>query len=421
MKAALGSVISSGARGAWLRRQQAAFREERSDRRPRLLTDVSVIFRHDAQTGIQRVVRAVWSNLLERSASTFDVVPVVATRTHGYRFASPDFMERPSAERLLGDTVGVQSGDKFLGLDLSAHLLPTYKRQLSSWRLAGATTHLLVYDLLPLQRPHWFNKQTVRNFQRWIEVVRDQCDQALCISDHVARELKAYLSKGVGSPRIGRIQLAGDMEASLPSRGIDVSVSDAIDRLCQRPAILMVGTIEPRKGYDVALAAFEHLWRVLPEEAPALIIVGKPGWQTDGLQHLIRNHPEQGERLFWLLNVSDEGLARLYDACSAVFLASHGEGFGLPAMEAAMHGRYALVRDLPVFREQELGNLSFFTGDDPSALAADLIDLLRRANSQPAVAALPNWNDCVTDMLAQMGLRDDANFAVQRPENYAAA
>src|SRR5688572_7190423 len=291
MKAAISSMIKSGVRGSWLHRQQKAFREARSDRRPRLLTDVSVIMRHDAQTGIQRVVRAVWSNLLERSGTTFDAVPVFATHTHGYRFARLDFLDLPTAERLPGETVGVQPGDIFLGLDLSAHLLPTYRRQLNSWREAGATTHLIVYDLLPIYRPDWFNRQTVRNFKRWIQIVGDQCDQALCISDHVARELEIHLHEFRQRPRIGRIKLAGDIEGSLPSRGADGCVAEVLTRIHQLPTILMVGTIEPRKGYDVALNAFEYLWQTQGEDAPALVIVGKPGWRTEGLQHLIQSHP----------------------------------------------------------------------------------------------------------------------------------
>ena len=128
--------------------------------------------------------------------------------------------------------------------------------------------------------------------------------------------------------------------------------------------VLMVGTIEPRKGYDAALAAFEHLWSEMGEGAPSLMIVGKPDRQTDALQMRIRNHPEHGRRLHWLEEVSDEALAQFYRACDAALLASAGEGFGLP-VRSALHRRWVLVRDLPVFREQRLPNLRYFTEDLP--------------------------------------------------------
>jgi glycosyltransferase involved in cell wall biosynthesis len=400
----LKSIFSLGRRVRPVRPLSGAKSPSCQASQPRLLVDVSVIVRHDAQTGIQRVVRAVWTNLLERSQTAFDVVPVYANRTHGYRYASRDFLTRPADERVTGTPVRARPGDRFLGLDLSAHLLPSHVRQIRRWRTKGMTTHLVVYDLLPLQRPDWFNERTVRNFRRWIEVVRSESDQALCISDQVARELRELFAKEDTSPEIGRLRLAGDIEASFPSRGIDAHLLETLEHIRRGPAVLMVGTIEPRKAYDVALAAFDHIWKNANKEAPSLVIVGKPGWRTDALQELFRNHPERGRHLFWLPNVSDEGLARLYEACSAVFLASHAEGFGLPAIEAAMHGRHALVRDLPVFREQRLGNLSYFVDDRPERLAEDLVDLVQRATNEPAIPVLPSWDDCVTDMLQQIGL-----------------
>lgn len=374
--------------------------------RPKVFTDVSVIIRHDAQTGIQRVVRAVWTNLLERSGTHFDVVPVYAGRSHGYRCAPPDFLSLPIADRLRGKPVRVTAGDRFLGLDLAAHLLPTCSQQLSFWRASGLTAHLVVYDLLPFQRPDWFTKKATRRFNRWLSVVRDNCDQALCISDQVADDLREFLSAAAARPAIGRLRMAGDLSGSCPSRGIDAETSCAIEFAKRSQAVLMVGTIEPRKGYDVALAAFEHLWAVHGDEAPALIIAGKAGWRTDELQYKLRTHAETGRRLFWLSAVSDEGLAELYDASQGVLLTSRAEGFGLPAIEAAMHGKHALVRDLPVFREQRLPNLSYFDDDRPGPLADKIIALVRQPQRAP-VSNLSTWNDCVDGLLKEIGIAPD--------------
>ena len=374
------------------------------DDRPRILTDVSVIIRNDAQTGIQRVVRAVWTNLLEQAGTHYEIVPVYAGRTQGYRYARPDFLSQPAAERLKGKRVQVQSGDRFLGLDLSAHVLPAHRRQLEMWRARGMNIHLVVYDLLPLRRPEWFTEKAVRRFKAWLEVVRDNCDQALCISEQVARDLREYLAAAAPCPAIGRLKLAGDIDGSCPSRGIDTATESAIQYASRHPAVLMVGTIEPRKGYDLALAAFEQLWANQGDRAPALIIVGKPGWRSVALQRRLQTHAEAGRRLIWLTAVSDEGLARLYKACAGLLLASHAEGFGLPAIEAAMHGKHALVRDLPVFREQELSNLIHFTDDGPGPFAQMIMELTRRSGTVPARDRLPTWTECVQCLLGEMGL-----------------
>ena len=376
--------------------------------RQRLLVDVSAIMQHDAQTGIQRVVRAVWSELSRRRDRALDVVPVYATKAHGYCYAPPDFLQRTLS--FPREVVAAGKGDVFLGLDLSAHLLPKYRAQLRGWRQAGATVNLVAYDVLPLVRPEWFSRQSVSHFREWFDLLRTEADQAVCISDQVARELceQLAIAGAIDRPSIGRLQMGGDISASLPSSGLSDATRQLLNRLPFRPAILMVGTIEPRKGYDIGLGAFEHLWETRPKDAPDLIIVGRPGWKTQRLQERLRSHSQFGKRLHWLDNVSDEALCAFYDGCRGVLMASRGEGFGLPLIEAAAHKRFILARDLAVFREQRLPNVLYFEDDRPAALGDRLMHLVDIAHGGPAPAAdLPSWSDCVDRLLVEMGLRRD--------------
>lgn len=395
-----------GARQAWLWRNRFKFGEAIQNDRPRLLVDVSAILRHDAQTGIQRVVRAVWSELRTRDGDDLLVIPVFATNTHGYCYASPDFLER-GKEVFSLEPVRVRPGDKFLGLDLSAHLLPNYRRQLRAWRSFGATIHLVVYDLLPLERPDWFSRAASNHFRRWFDVVLNDADQAICISDQVSRVLQSRLAASQISrrPSIGRLRMGSDIDASIPSQGTCGDVRRLLEQIRFRPAILMVGTIEPRKGYDAAIAAFEHLWKTRPNDAPDLVIIGKGGWKTEALQQYLRSHPERGRRLHWLDRVTDEGLCLFYEGCRGVFMASRGEGFGLPLIEAALHRRHVLARDLAVFQEQRIPGAMYFSDDRPEPLADRLMDLTRAGQERTAPQAdLPTWSECVEGLLSEIGL-----------------
>lgn len=391
-------------REAWLWRNRFSFGNVVRDERPRLLIDVSAIMRHDAQTGIQRVVRAVWSELAMHDEIA--PVPIFATSTHGYCYAPYNFLERRSLSSP-PKPVSVRAGDKFLGLDLSALWLPKYRRQIRAWRAHGATIHLVVYDLLPLTRPEWFTKAAVAHFRNWYDVLTKEADQAICISDEVAAELRRKAHDIV--PRrnlaIARLRMGADIAASVPSTGLCDEAQRVLERLRFRPAILMVGTVEPRKGYDAALAAFDHLWRTRPNDAPELVIVGKPGWNTAKLQAVLRAHPELGRRLHWFDRMSDEGLCLIYEACRGVLMASRAEGFGLPLIEAAQHRRYVLARDLPVFREQRLSNTIFFADDRPESLGERILELaqLGQEGSAPLVD-LPMWSDSVDGLLKQLGL-----------------
>ena len=383
-------------RAVWLARSGRKFRDNGPTRKPRLLIDISVIRRHDAKTGIQRVVRGVLSALMKLGDKHFDVVPVYATGSHGYCFAIDDHLAPPTP-------VGVRRGDLFLGLDLAAHLLPTYRRQVGEWRRAGASIHVVVYDLLPLRCPQWFNERTARHFSRWWRFITDQADQLLCISDHVAAEVRDYVEREGKSVAVGRLHLAGNIAATSPSTGLSEADNRVAAWLGERPFILMVGTVEPRKAYDVALAAFEQLWRDSPQDSPDLVVVGKPGWKTEVVQQRLRHHPNFPARVHWFPSASDELLQQLYDRCVGMFLASHAEGFGLPASEAAMHGAPILVRDLPVFREQQLPATLYFVDQRPAALARDLAQLARTPRYEPLAGGL-TWEDCASSLLRELEL-----------------
>ena len=348
-----------------------------------------------------------------RSHPDYDFVPVYAGASHGYRYARPS-LTSPRL-KLTTEVVRCRPGDIFLGLDLAAHYLPHCVEQIAAWRSAGARIHNVVYDLLPLRQPGWFTPATQLHFSRWFEAVALHSDQLLCISDAVADDVRSEIGNKE-RPSVARLMLGGDIAGSAPSHGLSRTMSDLLRAMENRATILMVGTIEPRKGYDVALAAFERLWRDRPDDAPDLLIVGKPGWRTEKLQKLLSGHPENGLRLHWQAEVSDEALTELYERCSAMLVASLGEGFGLPLSEAAFHRKWVLARDLPVFREQHLPNCLYFGDDSPDALGDRIADLIAHAEQgRPPAAAVPAWSDCLDQLLETLGIATNPSIRTRKP------
>jgi glycosyltransferase involved in cell wall biosynthesis len=95
-----------------------------------------------------------------------------------------------------------------------------------------------------------------------------------------------------------------------------------------RPYVLAVGTVEPRKGLDVTAAAV----RILRGRGVDLdlAVVGPPGWGTV---------PELDAPWIHRLGTVDEVvLAALYRGAMALAQSSRWEGFGLPVLEAMAHG-----------------------------------------------------------------------------------
>ena len=97
----------------------------------------------------------------------------------------------------------------------------------------------------------------------------------------------------------------------------------------------------------------------------------------DMLVNRLKNHKELGKRLFWLEDVSDEYLEKLYSAATCLLTASEGEGFGLPLVEAARRNLPIIARDIPVFHEIAGQHAYYFTGLDDGSLAATIVQWMK--------------------------------------------
>ena len=178
-------------------------------------------------------------------------------------------------------------------------------------------------------------------------------------------------------------------------------------KLTARPSFLMVGTLEPRKGYRHIIDAFTRLW--LGGEDVNLVIVGKIGWNMEGLVRRLQSHQELGKRLIWLQGVSDEYLERIYADSTVLIAASEGEGFGLPIIEAAQHGLPVVLRDIPVFREVAGDAGFYFSGRSAEDTAQCLKNWLAlyQAGTHPKSGSLAyqSWEQSVQQIRTVLALQ----------------
>lgn len=357
-----------------------------------LYVDISHLVIEDAKTGIQRVVRHIVAEMMAAPPVGFRVEPIYIQPDAVVRYARQYCAERFYPGMVLPNDTAVEfrAGDIFIGLDLTAHLVPYLKDTYIRMRSAGVDVHFVVYDLLPLLRPDCFDEAGLPTFRLWYEAIAELADGIICISRTVADEFLAWLPQSMpprGRPlRVGWFHLgadlvptadAGELEGVLPFdlRGV--------------PTFLMVGTIEPRKGHAQTLAAFEQLWA--RGHDANLVLIGKPGWRVNELVRRLRGHPEAGKRLHWLERADDTQLIAMYQRASALLAPSEGEGFGLPLIEAAQYGRPIVARDLPVFLEVAGKHAFYFTGmrPEPMAEAIETWLALAKAGEAPVSDGMP--------------------------------
>jgi glycosyltransferase involved in cell wall biosynthesis len=376
-------------------------------RKQQLLLDISELIQVDLGTGIQRVTRALLREIVLAPPKGWSVEAVYATTDQpGYRYA------RKFLSRFLGilddwaEDAPVQAwqGDVFLGLDLQPNVVQAQESILQAWHRRGVGVYFVVYDLLPVTMPEVFPPEGTRDLHhQWLSTIT-HFDGALCISRAVADELFDWLQT-FGHKRerpyaLSWFHLGADMDNSAQSYDIPADAPEVLRTLNGRPTFLMVGTIEPRKGYLQTLRAFDTLWAQGVDVN--LIIVGKEGWKPvpdDQRRDIpqtvdaLRNHTELAKRLFWLEGISDGYLEQVYAHGTCLIAASFDEGFGLPLIEAARHNLPLLVRDIPVFREVTTGDAYFFADSpDPQVIAQAVLNWLKlyEKHEHPRGNAVPH-------------------------------
>lgn len=393
-----------------------------------LFIDVSSLVGEDLKTGIQRVVRSVLVELLSSSPASFSVEPVFIVPDGSGRYLyARQFIhsllshETNPLDQFTDSPVEVGIGDIFIGLDLHHNIRPALKF-FESIRTKGGRVYFVVYDLLPLLFPHYFPPGVEAHHHNWMSVVAEG-DGLLCISRSVADDVKRWFDR-VQPPlyypfSIGWFHLGADIEHSLPTTGFPKGFDRDLQKFAATTTILMVGTVEPRKGHAQALKAFELLWNIGINSN--LVIVGKKGWMVEKLAKRLLTHKELNHRLFWYQGISDEALKKLYAAADGMLLASEGEGFGLPLVEAAQHNCPVLARDLPVFLEVAGLHATYFKTHSPLMLAMSILSWVNalRKGSAPQSSAMPwlSWKECTASIIILLTDKSDPNWVYQLEPN----
>jgi glycosyltransferase involved in cell wall biosynthesis len=159
--------------------------------------------------------------------------------------------------------------------------------------------------------------------------------------------------------------------------------------------VVAVGTLEPRKGLQTLVDAFDHLLRSDPA-APHLVLVGPQGW---GAALDLSRLPAGKVHLTGFLG--DEELRQVVAGSRGLVFPSLYEGFGLPPLEALACGRPVVVSDIPVMHEVIAEHGTFVPVGDVPALAEAIARLPREDEGREAAAARRRhassftWTRCI--------------------------
>lgn len=153
----------------------------------------------------------------------------------------------------------------------------------------------------------------------------------VCNSEATRRDLEGLLPDV--ARRVSVALLAADPRFAAP---MDPARGDSVRRRygLDRPYVLSVGTLEPRKNLPRLVRAFARLPRE-GRDRHLLALVGPMGWEVEEIRGAARVH---SAHVRVLGHVPEDDLAALYGGCAVFAYPSLYEGFGLPVLEAMSAG-----------------------------------------------------------------------------------
>ncbi len=202
-----------------------------------------------------------------------------------------------------------------------------------------------VHDLIPIVAPEHFTKSARREVIPWVAGIFAHADHFLVNSEATRRDLMqaaAVVGRTLDAGDAAVIRLDADGRAS-PDGALEQSWPETTLARWQIEAgsfVLLVSTVESRKGHTIALEAWaELISRRGLANVPKLVCAGKRGWLSDAVYQRLEAEPALASRVIMVSAVSDSELSLLYRSCLFTIYPSLYEGWGLPITESLCHGK----------------------------------------------------------------------------------
>jgi glycosyltransferase involved in cell wall biosynthesis len=251
----------------------------------------------------------------------------------------------------------------------------------------------IVYDLVPLRFPEYSTRMTRRMHLAKLEDIQ-RADVVFCISTTTARDVEKTL--GIDRARI-RLARPGVDERFYEAR------RDGGRPAGDRPYVLAVGTIEPRKNLGMLLEAFALLRPRYPELT--LVVAGPAGWGADPLAERAEALA-LGDSLVRTGYVPAPELPQLFAGAEVFCSTSLFEGFGMPIAEAMAAGVPVVASDHPSL-DDVCGDAAIrVPAGDPKGIAEGLERVLddpgtrgERVRRARAHVAAFTWDACARSIV----------------------
>jgi glycosyltransferase involved in cell wall biosynthesis len=214
----------------------------------------------------------------------------------------------------------------------------------------GAQSPFLVtmYDMSVYRCAQYQPMKTVAVHRAMIPILARRASLIVTISESARQDILHYLRVPEERVRVIYGGIGQQFQTqTLPDQADTAQVRGRYG--LERPYILTVGTLEPRKNHARLIEAFS--WLVQQERLPHhLVIAGTHGWKEHQLHERVKRS-KVADRIHFLGYVPAADLPGLYRGADVFAFPSLYEGFGLPLLEAFGCGVPSLISSNPALTE----------------------------------------------------------------------
>ena len=246
-------------------------------------------------------------------------------------------------------------------------------------KLIAKENIFLIHDLIPIRFPKFCIEGEKDRHENRMRNILDFSSKIIFNSDITAKHFFYWLNERNFSYDEKKTKVIK------PASSLIFNINQ------KRKHFSMVGTIEPRKGYEEIV----ELFRCRNRPPFKLVIVGQPGWKSDELIMNLESLNQEG-KLVWLKNCNNKKLIEIMSSSIALIQNSMAEGFGLSIIEALDNQLQVFIRhseEIELFCNE---NVVYFRDID------ELLEIIKSGNycqREIAYKASRTWKDATNELL----------------------
>ncbi len=189
-----------------------------------------------------------------------------------------------------------------------------------------------IHDLIYKTYPQAHNPQTIDLTEKYMQDIVAKADEIICVSENTRRDLHSFFDIPMEKSCVVHNGVDHALFYPLSSQERLNAVNQLKELGIDKPYVLYVGTIEPRKNLIGLLESFAQL-KSKNIFRGQLVVVGMKGWMLDTIGDLIKKLAIDQDVIFTGF-VNDVQLRQLYNMAEVFVFPSFYEGFGFPILEA---------------------------------------------------------------------------------------